>query len=315
MGIVVRAVPCRADTLEQCEMTGETQEGKGTPVPSGTVGLSYLAPPADLRELFGPMYLFLADKTEVRDHTRADFAQIRFMLSGEGDYRFFDGRRVATPAACMLGATTAATAFEVAGPMRVVGVAVLPLGWVALGAGDASQFADNVFDLAERFGAEWAELLEKLRTVGDAEEAAALVWPFLREQTRQVTQSERAFIAATDAWLANERSPRIEVLQEATGLSARQVARLCNRFYGAPPKYLARKYRALRSALMLARDNLDWADLCDNTFYDQSHFIREFKHFLGLTPSQLREDASLVIRLTMGRRDVAGDIALLSRIS
>lgn len=296
-------------------MTGAKQEGQSAPVLTGTVGLSYLAPPEDLRELFGPMYLFLADKKDVRDHTRADLAQIRFMLCGEGDYVFCDGRRERTPAACMLGATTAATAFEVNGPMRVVGVAVLPLGWVALGAGDASQAADNVFDLGERFGREWADLLQQLQAVGDAQEAAALLWPFLRHQTRPPTHSERAFIAATDAWLADERSPRIEALQEATGLSARQVARLCNRFYGAPPKYLARKYRALRSALILARDHVDWADLCDNTFYDQSHFIREFKHFIGLTPSQLREDASLVIRLTMGRRDVAGDIALLSRIS
>ena len=143
----------------------------------------------------------------------------------------------------------------------------------------------------------------------------SLLWPFLRERTRAVTDAETAFIAETDAWLADERSPRVDVLQDATGLSARQVARLCNRYYGAPPKYLARKYRALRSALILARDNVDWADLCDDTFYDQSHFIREFKHFIGLTPNQLRDDASLVIRLTMNRRDVEGDFAHLSRIS
>jgi AraC-like DNA-binding protein len=291
------------------------KEGRSAPVPSGNVGLSYLAPPEELRALFGPMYLFLADKTDIQDHTRADFAQIRFMLAGTGDYVFSNGRRATTPAACMLGATTAATKFQVAGPMRVVGVAVLPLGWVALGAGDASSSADDVFDLAERFGPEWSDLLDNLRGIADANEAGALLWPFLRERTRPVTEAERAFISATDAWLADARSPRVDALQEATGLSARQVARLCNRFYGAPPKYLARKYRALRSALILARDNVEWSDLGDDTFYDQSHFIREFKHFIGLTPSQLREDASLVIRLTMGRRDVEGDIALLSRIS
>lgn len=251
----------------------------------------------------------------ISDHTRADFAQIRFMLAGEGDYVFHDGRHVPTPSCCMLGPTTAATKFQVAGPMRVVGIAVLPLGWAALRAGDASLVADNLFDLAERFGAGWAALQEELRGLSDAEEIAEHVWPFLRSCLKFPGADDIAFVTAVDGWLTDERSPRVEVLQEETGLSSRQVARLCNRFYGSPPKYLARKYRALRCALSLARDNVEWQDLCDGAFYDQSHFIREFKHFIGLTPSQLRDEASLVIRLTMNRRDVAGNIAPISRIS
>lgn len=230
------------------------------------VALSYLAPPDDLASLFGPLYLFIADKADVADHTRADFAQIRFMLAGEGDYAFHDGRRIATPGCCMLGPTTAATRFQVVGPMRVVGIAVLPLGWSALRAGDASIVADDLFDLAERFGPAWARLQAQLVAVEDVEEVAALVWPFLREHVRLPSADEVAFINAVDAWLTDERSPRVEVLQEATDLSGRQVARLCNRFYGSPPKFLARKYRALRCALILARDNVDWQDLCDGAF-------------------------------------------------
>jgi len=280
------------------------------------VALSYLAPPEDLAGLFGPLYLFLADKAEVSDHTRADFAQIRFMLAGAGHYVFQDGRQVVTPPCCMLGPTSAATRFEVAGPMRVLGVSVLPLGWSALGAGDASAVADDLFDLAERFGDAWTRLFAEIAALTDAEEIAALVWPFLRARVRKVSDAESAFVAAVDEWLADERSPRVDALQGTTGLSSRQIARLCNRIYGFAPKYLARKYRALRCALILARDNIEWSDLCDEgAFYDQSHFIREFKHFIGLTPSQLRDDASLVIRLTMNRRDVAGRIANLSRIS
>ncbi len=296
------------------DLVGETSRTNDAPL-TGKVSLSYLAPPDDLSALFGPMYLFVADKAAVSDHTRADFAQVRFMLSGTGEYVFHDQRQVETPSCCMLGPTTAATRFEVLGPMRVIGVSVLPLGWAALGAGDAGATADNLFDLATRFGAHWSDLHGQLDAIADAEDAAALLWPFLRSAIHRPSATERDFVTAVDAWLADERSPRVDALQETTGLSSRQIARLCNKYYGSPPKYLARKYRALRCALILARDNIDWADLCDGAFYDQSHFIREFKHFIGLTPSQLRDDASLVIRLTMGRRDVEGNIANLSRIS
>jgi AraC-like DNA-binding protein len=279
------------------------------------VALSYFVPPADLADYFGAMYLFTADQPRVADHTRADFAQIRFMLTGVGAYHFSDGRTIETPEACLLGPTSMATHFDVAGPMQVVGVTVLPLGWAALRAGDADGAADDAFDLAVRFGPAWRDLLLLLRSIEDPGKAAEAFWTFMRSQLHPIAESERRFVAETDRWLADEQSPRVDALQEATGLSARQLARWCNRLYGAPPKYLARKYRALRCAQVLAREELDWSEISGDAFYDQSHFIREIKHFTGLTPTELRERASIVIRLSMNRAAIKGEIARLSRIS
>jgi len=279
------------------------------------VALSYFVPPADLADYFGAMYLFTADQPRIADHTRADFAQIRFMLAGEGAYHFSDGRVIATPECCLLGPTSMATPFDVAGPMQVVGVTVLPLGWAALGAGDADASADDAVDLGVRFGAPWSDMLHLLRSIEDPQKAAEALWTFIRTQLHSVSDAERRFVGETDRWLANEQSPRVETLQETTGLSARQLARWCNRLYGAPPKYLARKYRALRCAQILARESLDWSEISGDAFYDQSHFIRELKHFTGLTPTELRERASIVIRLSMNRAELKGDISRLSQIS
>jgi methylphosphotriester-DNA--protein-cysteine methyltransferase len=104
-------------------------------------------------------------------------------------------------------------------------------------------------------------------------------------------------------------------LIEATGLSARQVARLTNRLYGAPPKLLARKYRALRVASLIATTEEDWRDTIGDAFYDQSHFIRELKHFVGATPHQIKNKLSIVPRLTMSRRRLEGRFSYISRIS
>ncbi|HZV58046.1 MAG TPA: helix-turn-helix domain-containing protein [Sphingobium sp.] len=279
------------------------------------VALSYFAPPADLSRYFGAMYLFTADRVRIVDHTRADFAQIRFMLAGEGSYRFSDGRLVETPECCLLGPTSMATHFDVAGPLQVLGLTVLPLGWAALRAGEANLAADDAFDLAARFGHPWRDMLDSLRAQEDSGAASEQLWAFLRTQLQPVGEAEMRFVEEADRWLSDEQSPRVDVLQEATGLSARQVARWCNRLYGAPPKYLARKYRALRCAQILAREEVDWSECSGDAFYDQSHFIRELKHFTGLTPTELRERASIVIRLSMNRADVPGDIAQLSRIS
>lgn len=279
------------------------------------VALRYFVPPADLADYFAASYVFTANCPALSDHTRADFAQIRFMLAGVGHYQFGDGRSMATPQCCLLGPTSMATSFDVEGPMQVFGVTVLPLGWAALRAGNANEAADNVLDLVALFGAAWLDMLPLLRATDDAEAGADLLWRFLRACLHPVSDADRRFVEEADRWLADERSPRLDALQEATGLSARQLARWCNRLYGAPPKYLARKYRALRCAQLLAREELDWADVSSDAFYDQSHFIRELKHFTGLTPTGLRERASVVTRLSMNRAELKGDIARLSRIS
>jgi AraC-like DNA-binding protein len=283
------------------------------------VGLRYFPPPEHLAEFFSSAYLFTAQKSRVADVTRADIAQLRFMIAGEGVYRFSSGERAPTPRCCLLGPTLGATRFDCKGPLQVFGVGILPLGWHVMTAAEAAKYADTAVDLeATRSGSTHSEILRELCMIEDPAHAVERLWTFLATRLgggSPASPAVRKFITATDAWLVDERSPRIADLVKATGLSGRQLERLCNRLYGAPPKYLARKYRALRCAVQIALDHRDWQDLITDAFYDQSHLIREVKHFVGLTPLQLRSDPSVVTRLALTRRDVPGPLATLSRIS
>lgn len=281
----------------------------------GLIDLTYFPPPTDLCSSFGAAYLFTADKPQVMDMTRADFGQLRLMLSGAGHYHFQHGGKTETPDACLLGPTLGATRFVVDGPLQALGVSILPHGWVSLGLGDASDLSDAVADMAVVLGQEANSLLEKARIMDDPAVGVDAFWSFLRARMKPVPAATVEFIRKCDAWLADEPSPRVEMLLRETGLSARQTARLANRLYGAPPKYLARKYRALRCAADVVLDHHDWIDKVDGTFYDQSHFIREIKHFIGLTPLQLKTDPTPVTRLTMQRRDMIGFVSEINRIS
>ena len=102
------------------------------------------------------------------------------------------------------------------------------------------------------------------------------------------------------------------LLIERTGLSIRQIERLTKRYYGLPPITLARKYRALRAAAVLARGE----DLADsgfgNSFYDQSHMIREIKRFAGLTPQQIKaQSSSMLTSIATGRKTLEGKVGPL----
>ncbi len=95
---------------------------------------------------------------------------------------------------------------------------------------------------------------------------------------------------------------------EQSNQSSRQVLRMVNKLYGMPPKYLARKYRALRAARAFAEDNEDELLELEDAFYDQSHMIREIKYFAGVTPTKLRVAEGETAKLIDQRKDMKGKI-------
>lgn len=282
----------------------------------GGVRLRYFAPPEGLRAYFGALYVFTQTSERYSDVTRADVPQLRFMLSGTGRYHFQDGTIATTPDICLVGPTFGATRFELDSPALVVGISLLPAGWVSLGGGDASATADRVIDISDLREGAFVEMLDRLRGLDDAEAMVECCWSYLSRWLQPLPESTWRLLEAVDGWLMGEGSPRIEMLVEKTGLSPRQLARLTNRYYGCPPKLLARKYRALRCSARIALDHHSWQELCeDGRFYDQSHFIREIKHFIGLTPHQLQVEPTAVAQLTLLRRSLGGDVAVLNRFS
>lgn len=283
----------------------------------GPVRLRYFVPPATLRRYFGSLYIFTVDAEGYRDVTRADVPQLRFMLSGGGDYYFQDGAIAATPEVCLLGPTLGATRFLLEGPARVVGISLLPAGWLSLHGADSSLMADRLCDMVAHGGHDYADHLSTLRAAHmDDEAMVTAIWAFLGDRLRPLPPATWHLLETVDAWLTDASSPRIEALVQSTGLSARQLARITNRLYGAPPKQLSRKYRALRCSARIAIDRESWQALCeDGAFYDQSHFIREIKHFIGLTPHQLLNEPSAVAQLTLLRRSLGGDVVALNRVS
>ena len=277
--------------------------------------LGYFQPAPDLRRYVSFYYLFRVDLPRIADVTRADVGQLRFMLEGRGDYTFGDGFVAATPEICLIGPSTAATHFAVDGPMVVFGAAILPAGWMTMVRSDATAHADRIEDGIAVFGAAMADALDALRNAPTVADMVAIVDAVIRDLSRRSAAPPFWFTQLTDDWLTDEANPAVDTLIERSGLSARHVERLAGRIYGAPPKLLARKYRALRAASLIGACDGAPDERMDDVFYDQSHAIREFKRFVGFTPGQLRRDPPPVMRLTRQRRALAGLVPTIAAVS
>jgi methylphosphotriester-DNA--protein-cysteine methyltransferase len=112
-----------------------------------------------------------------------------------------------------------------------------------------------------------------------------------------------------DEWLSSDLSPPVSALMEQSQQSSRQVLRMVNKLYGMAPKYLARKYRALRAARAYAEQDEDEMATLRDAFYDQSHMIREIKFFAGTTPTQLRVTEGETASLMDKRAELKGQIS------
>jgi transcriptional regulator GlxA family with amidase domain len=71
-------------------------------------------------------------------------------------------------------------------------------------------------------------------------------------------------------------------------LSIRTLQRMFHRYVGVSPKWLIRRYRLREAAERLASgEAVDWPNMAlDFGYFDQAHFIIDFRAIAGTPPAQ-----------------------------
>lgn len=233
---------------------------------------------------------------------RVDLGQLRFWLRGRGTSRFPDRHCEPTPEISVMAPAMSVRAYRAEGPADVFGAALRPQGWAALIGIDARKAANHVHDGAALLEPDGSEFLARLRAQTSFAGMVAEAEGYFPTKLKPVPEAHLRLIRLVHQWEGGDQ-PVIEDLYAAAGLSERQIARLINYYYGGPPKFLERKFRAMRAAARIARGDNPAA--VAERFYDQPHMIRELKRFVGHTPTTLQESRDPILRaaLTLERLD------------
>jgi AraC-like DNA-binding protein len=89
--------------------------------------------------------------------------------------------------------------------------------------------------------------------------------------------------------ICNDRNVlRVEQLCESEQLRIRQLQRLFSVWVGVSPKWMIQRYRLHEAVETLNTSHTapDWIGLCEKLgYFDQAHFIRDFKKLTGETPA------------------------------
>ena len=263
--------------------------------------LEYIPPPPELEGFVTTFYLFRCDERDIRDVQPAAVGHLIVFLRGKGEMQFASGRTDPSHPISLLTPCSAAAPIVVEGPFHCVGAALSPLGWAALSGLHAGESADRMIAASDVFGPEADDLGAQLTAAYEdgvaAESLVGILGEFLAARLMPVNPRHAALMQAFAEWLGAGFDPALDDLLARSNYSPRQTQRLVERYFGLPPRELKRKYRALRVAGALGQPNVPDAEVAmlANLFYDQSHMIREIRHFVGRTPGRLADESETIL--------------------
>lgn len=255
------------------------------------VTLRFYLPPEDLRPFFTTIYLMeigeTADGLPVEDRLHPEWANLRLIPDGSISAAVGSDHLGTVSPVVMTGPTSHATRF-VAKPGRSWGIGILPLGWSHLTSASASDYADRYVDVLQE------PAFVRLRHFGNLREEPGEEPQ--RHRDRIVTalrsalapaQTRDGEIVRLGQALVDPAIHTVAELADHSGLGIRSTERLCQQAFGFAPQLLLRRQRFLRSLAQFMLDpSLKWIDTLDSHYHDQAHFVRDFKRFMGMSPSE-----------------------------
>ena len=172
----------------------------------------------------------------------------------------------------------------------MIGVHFKPGGAAAVLGFPADQLRDQVVELDAMWGAMAGNLRERLLAARGAAAKFAILECALRQRLaryRADRVQQRRIFYARDRLIAATDSLRIRDVADELGVSHKQFIEQFRRQVGLTPKLFHRIQR-FQDALgrLHARKAVDWGDVaCASGYFDQAHFIHDFRAFSGLTPT------------------------------
>jgi len=180
---------------------------------------------------------------------------------------------------------------ELDGRGWVFGVKFQPAGFFPFFGCDLVELAERELPLDEVFGEEGAALEAELLPLEGSGASVAIVERFLRSR-RGPPDDNVALLSGIVELVRSEPSlSRAGDLAERAGVSSRTLERLFRRYVGVSPKWVIRRYR-VHEACERVRSGApaSWPALAQELgYFDQAHFIRDFKSQVGRTPAEYAE--------------------------
>ncbi|QDL53219.1 helix-turn-helix domain-containing protein [Rhodoferax aquaticus] len=170
----------------------------------------------------------------------------------------------------------------------VFGVKLKPgvLGPLANGA--ASRMKNTATAMQTYWPTQSSQVLAALADCDTPKAKVSVAQAFLLDHLPALTPQAARANAVLDAIAQDKGLASVESIGIAAGLDTRALQRLFQHYVGVSPKWVVGRYRIHEALEQIhTQANPAWADLALALgYFDQAHFINDFKALVGCTPRQ-----------------------------
>jgi AraC-like DNA-binding protein len=207
-----------------------------------------------------------------------------------------DGKNL--PSAFLFGQSTTHGKLDLSGELSATGICFYPQALKVIFGFNAELLTDGCMDLGDLEKQEGSALICQLSETPLREKRIEVLNRFLISQIKQHHSSDhRVMDYALGLIVHSKGAISIAALCEKVHLTERTLERRFKEYVGMTPKLFARICQ-FQSSLKQFQTNTyqNFSDIAfANAYADQSHFIRSFKQFAGLSPNQLYKQPAAVI--------------------
>lgn len=197
------------------------------------------------------------------------------------------------PRAMVLGQITKPFYVEPTGYVSSFAVRFYPYGFANFVSVPLQLLANKETPLGELFGEKQSRELElEIVAADDTACRIGIIEKFLLEKLNDTLTVDRIVKSTVDRMFSSKGSSSVQSILKDEPSRRRQLERKFMKQIGISPKQLGKVIRlqtALQMLLNLESEKLT-AIAYESEYYDQAHFIKDFKEFTGVTPKEFLGD-------------------------
>lgn len=202
------------------------------------------------------------------------------------------GDKFLQPRCFLIGQLTRPYVVEPNGDTGTFVVRFHPNGFLPFATIPIKEMENTPVPLNTLYGKEGQELEHFIIHAHSTEDRIKIIEKFLFERLTDTKTIDNIVKSTIDTILDSKGQTSVTALSQKNHIHRRQLVRKFSKAIGLSPKQLSKTIRlqtTLKTLLNQKRSKL--TDLAyDNEYYDQSHFIKDFKEFTGLSPKEFYGD-------------------------
>lgn len=218
------------------------------------------------------------------------------MIFHYGDlYRQYleDGNHIIQPRCFIFGQVTSPLEIAPTGVSGIIAARFHPDGFAPFALLPINEMENKAVALEKIFGGEAAEFERKVIYAQTNEERIQLIELFLINRLSLPEAADRIAKSSIEILLNYNGQVSVDELAEQLNINRRQLERKFSSAIGLSPKQLSKVIRLQATLKMLQKKQFtSLTSLAyESGYYDQAHFIKDFKEFTGMSPKQFYNDS------------------------